>query len=72
MRKVFLLVGTVYNGTVTLATTYSVFTSAEVAKKAKEKLEDTNGNNDVVYRIKEAEMYETEQDVPVLNITDED
>lgn len=71
MRKVFLLVGTVYNGTVTLATTYSVFTSAEVAKKTKEKLTELN-NIDVVYRIKEAEMYETEQDVPVLNITDED
>lgn len=72
MRKVFLLVGTVYNGTVTLATTYSVFTSAEVAKKAKEKLTEINDNNDIVYRIKEIEMYETEQDVPVLNITDED
>lgn len=71
MRKVFLLVGTVYNGTVTLATTYSVFTSAEVAKKTKEKLTELN-NIDVVYRIKEVEMYETEQDVPVLNITDED
>lgn len=71
MRKVFLLVGTVYNGTVTLATTYSVFTSAEVAKKTKEKLIELN-NGDVVYRIKEVELYETEQDVPVLNITDED
>lgn len=72
MRKVFLLVGTVYNGTVTLATTYSVFTSVEVAKKTKEKLTEINDNNDIVYRIKEVEMYETEQDVPVLNITDED
>lgn len=66
MKKLYLLIGTIYNGTIVLANDYSLYTDIQTAEKVKNKLKSING--DVVsYIIKEVDFYETENDVPVLN-----
>lgn len=66
MKKIFLLIGTVYNGTIVLVNTYSSYMSLETAMKVKDKLNEINEGK-VVYSIKEIDLYENEQDVPVMN-----
>lgn len=61
----------IFNGTVMLSNNVSVFSTKELAEKTKQKLQEINSNSDdtvgVSVTIREADYYESESEVPILN-----
>lgn len=59
------------NGTITVKSDYSIYPSVKLAEEVVKKLKEVNKGGDSLfdckYQIVEADIYETENDVPVLN-----
>ena len=71
-KKVYILTQSVLNGTVTMNVYCSVFTTKELAEKTRDAVieaNEKNGDNSfqVLVGIQESDLYETEEDVPILN-----
>ena len=70
MRKIFTLTTSVLNGTVTVSTSTCGFLSRELAEKALEAVEMANkgitSSLRVVNEISEIDVYENEEEVPIL------
>ena len=71
-KKVYILTQSVLNGTVTMNVYCSVFTTKELAEKTRDAVIEANENNrdksfQVVVDIQESDLYETKEDVPILN-----
>ena len=73
MRKIFTLTTSVLNGTVTVSTSTCGFLSRELAEKALEAVEMANkgitSSLRVVNKISEIDVYEKEEEVPILRET---
>ena len=70
MEKVYVLNTSILNGTVTISTHPSVFATRELAEKAKDEVDRSNVNKhtfSIINEIHEADLYEEEKDVPILN-----
>lgn len=72
VKKVYILTQSVMNGTVTMNVYCSVFATKELAEKTKKAVIEANENNNdnsfqVFVDIQESDLYETEEDVPILN-----
>lgn len=74
VKKVYILTQSVLNGTVTMNVYCSVFATKELAEKTKEAVIEANENTKsqtpsfhVFVDIQESYLYETEEDVPILN-----
>lgn len=71
MKKLYGFSQNLMNGTVTLRTEVALFTSEELAKKAKEAVIEVSKDVDfprLMYgEIKETVVYESEDEVPILN-----
>lgn len=72
VKKVYILTQSVLNGTVTMNVYRSVFATKELAEKAKEAVIESNKSTkitslQVLVDIQESDLYESEEDVPILN-----
>lgn len=72
LKKVYILTQSVMNGTVTINVYCSVFATKELAEKTRDaviKANEKNGENSfhVLVDIQESDLYEDEEDVPILN-----
>lgn len=72
VKKVYILTQSVLNGTVTMNVYCSVFATKELAEKTKEAVIEANENAKspsfhVLVDIQESDLYEAEEDVPILN-----
>lgn len=67
MRKIYTLKTSMMNGTVTMCTQCSSFSSKELAEKAKQAVADTNKEVSIWQSIEESILYESEDEVPILN-----
>ena len=72
VKKVYILTQSVLNGTVTMNVYCSVFATKELAEKTKEAVIEANENANspsfqVLVDIQESDLYEAEEDVPILN-----
>lgn len=72
VKKVYILMQSVLNGTVTMNVYCSVFATKELAEKTKEAVIEANENTksssfQVLVDIQESDLYEAEEDVPILN-----
>lgn len=72
-QKYYILVQTLMNGTIPIKSDYSIYPSVKLAEEVVKKLKEVNKGRDSFfdckckYQIVEADIYETENDVPVLN-----
>ena len=72
MKTLYILKQNLMNGTVTMKTMVSAFTDKEVAEKAKKAVIMANTNNLIGFNmycedIEEIQVYENENEVPILN-----
>jgi hypothetical protein len=72
MKTLYILKQNLMNGTVTMKTMVSAFTDKEVAEKAKKAVIMANANNLIGFNmycedIEEIQVYENENEVPILN-----
>lgn len=70
MKKIYTLTTSLMNGTVTMQHVSSSFATKELAEKAKAAVEEANKNAhpfSVWNDIQESELYENEDEVPILN-----
>lgn len=72
--KIYTLVTRLMNGTVTMNIITDNFSTKELAEKVLAKLTETNKNSGpfkAVYEIKETTLFTAEEEVPILNKTEE-
>lgn len=69
MKKIYTLLTSLMNGTVTMVTESACFSSKELAEKAKVAVENANKNVSIWQTIQETNLYESEDEVPILNQT---
>ena len=69
MKSVFLLEQKVFNGTILMATINTGFSTKELAEKALQSTKNVNENSQFIntYNINEIQIYEKEQEIPILN-----
>lgn len=70
MKKIYTLTTSLMNGTVTMKHSSSSFATRELAEKAKAAVDEANKDAApfaVWSSIEESELYETENEVPILN-----
>lgn len=70
MKTIYTLTTRLMNGTVTIQQSSSSFTTRELAEKANAAVDDANKDAapfTVWSSIEESELYETENEVPILN-----
>lgn len=72
MKTLYILKQNMMNGTVTMRTVVSAFTDKDVAEKAKKAVILANSNNLIGFTmycedIEEIQLYENENEVPILN-----
>ena len=72
MKKVFIFNQSVMNGTVTIGTGTALFSSRDLAEKTREAVMEVNKEPSGPFamycgEIMEAEIFETEEEVPILN-----
>lgn len=69
MKKLYTVVASFMNGTVTMCNDISNYTSKELAEKVKDKIIELNKNGmfPPMCHIEETSVYETEAEVPILN-----
>ena len=75
MKKIFTFNQRLMNGTVTMQSQVAAFTSRELAEKTKQAVIEANFNTDSPFTcncddIVETDVYETENEVPILNKED--
>ena len=68
MKTVYTLTVSWLNGTVTMGSETSVYANSELAEKAKAAVEKANEGSffDVICNINETNLYESEDEVPIL------
>lgn len=70
MKKIYTLTTSLMNGTVTMQCSSSSFLTKELAEKAKAAVDEANKDASpfsVWSSIEECDLYETEDEVPILN-----
>lgn len=69
MKTYYTVITQFLNGTVTMHTDVASFTSKEVAEKVMEKIKEINTESifPPVSHIEETKVYESEDEVPILN-----
>lgn len=69
MKKIFTVITSMMNGSVTMATIADNFSSEELALKAKKAIEEKNkGSRFPIHcEIKESTLFENEDEIPILN-----
>jgi hypothetical protein len=69
MKSVFLLEQKVFNGTILMATINTGFSTKELAEKALQSTKKANENREFIntYNINEIQIYENEQEIPIMN-----
>lgn len=69
MKSVFLLEQKVFNGTILMATINTGFSTKELAEKTLQSTKNVNENSQFIntYNINEIQIYEKEQEIPILN-----
>lgn len=69
MKKIYTVLTSAMNGTVTMGTIVENFSTEELALKAKAIIEEKNKNNKfpVYCRIEESTLFENEEEIPILN-----
>jgi hypothetical protein len=69
MKSVFLLEQKIFNGTILMATINTGFSTKELAEKALQSTEKVNEDSVFIniYNINEIQIYENEQEVPIMN-----
>ena len=74
MKKVYTLNTSMMNGTVTMQTHSDIFSSKELAEKAKDAVEKANEHADFpcLCTIQESTLFESEEEVPILNRKNEE
>ena len=67
----YLLVHTLWNGTIPLKSQYSAYKTKELAEKVRDTLKKSaNISFRQSFRIEQIDYYQTEQEVPILNDND--
>lgn len=71
MKTYYLLVQTVWNGTIMLHQNFSLYPTKELAEKVREKLREATADDNFpsTTQIKEINFYSDESKVPILNET---
>lgn len=69
MKKIYTVVTSIYNGTVTMSNSVACFLSRELAEDACQRVELVNNDAFLKVRCKilESEQYESREEVPILN-----
>lgn len=69
MKTLYTVVASFMNGTVTMCNDISNYTNKELAEKVKEKIIEVNKNSmfPAMCHIEETKIYESENEVPILN-----
>ena len=69
MKSVFLLEQKIFKGTILMATINTGFSTKELAEKALQSTKKANEDNVFIntYNINEIQIYEEEQEVPIMN-----
>jgi len=69
MKSVFLLEQKIFNGTILIATINTGFSTKELAEKALQSTKKANEDGEFIntYNINEIQIYEEEQEIPIMN-----
>lgn len=73
MKKLYLVTTTMWNGTVPMGSFSCAVTTNEIAEKAKKAVDEANksATMDSSTEVQEITLYESEEEVPILNKNEE-